>query len=45
MRPTHTTVKLSNGSLATVSTFDIEYMIMSMLADDELMHPDNITEG
>ena len=38
-------VKLSNGSLATVSTFYVEYMIISMLTDKELMHPDNIAEG
>ena len=45
MKPTHTTVKLANGSLVTVSTFDVEFMIRSMLADEELMHPDNIAEG
>ena len=45
LKPRHQHVKLSDGSVATVSTFDIEQMILSLITDDSLMSKENIAEG
>ena len=37
LKPKHVTVELSDGSVATVSLCDIEYMIISLLTDNLLM--------
>jgi hypothetical protein len=38
-------VNLSSGNAATVSVFNLEAMIMSMLTDDQIMNPNNIAQG
>ena len=43
LTPTHETCKFSDGSLATVPVYDIEFMILTLLSDPSL--PDNIAEG
>ena len=45
MKPQHQNVRLSDNSIATVSTFDIEHMILSLLNDESLMSSENIAEG
>ena len=45
LKPQHQHVKLSDGSVATVSTFDIEQMILSLITEDSLMSEENIAEG
>ena len=45
LQPKHVPVKLHNGMHATVSVFDIEAMILSLLSDEELMQPENLAEG
>ena len=45
LKPTHQQVELSDGSVATVSTFDIKQMILSLITDDSLMSQENIAEG
>ena len=45
LKPTHQQVKLSDRSVATVSTFDIEQMILPLITDDSLMSKENIAEG
>ena len=38
-------MNLSSGTAATVSVFNLEAMIMSMLTDDQIMNPNNIAQG
>ena len=38
-------VNLTSGTAATVSVFNLEAMIMSMLSDDQIMNPKNIAQG
>ena len=45
LRPIDKTVKLSNDIKTTVSVFNVESMIMSLLMDDDLMRPENLAEG
>jgi hypothetical protein len=45
LKPDNAVVNLSSRTLATVSVFNLEAMIMSMLTDDEIMNPNNITQG
>ena len=45
LKPKHENVTLSDGSKATISLFDIEYMILSLLTDESLMQDKNIAEG
>ena len=45
LKPTHENILLSDGSHATITIFDIEYMILSLLTDDHLMKDDNLAEG
>ena len=45
LKPKHIDVTLSNGSRATVSLFDIEYMILSLLTDKSLMKDENLAPG
>ena len=44
MKPKNISVKLNSGS-ATVSVFDVEAMIMSILTDDNLMKSENLAPG
>ena len=37
MKPKHVTVTLEDGTKTTVSLFDIEFMILSLLSDESLM--------
>ena len=45
LKPKHIDVQLTDGTLATISLFDLEFMILSLLNDDELMHESNIADG
>ena len=45
MAPRHETVTLHDGSLATVSVFDLEKMIISLLTDESLFCADNLAKG
>ena len=45
MKPKHINVQLEDGSSATVSLFDLEFMIRSLLTDEILMEDANIAEG
>ena len=45
LEPEEVDVTLSNGAEATVSVFDIEAMILSLLKDDELMKEENLVPG
>ena len=45
LKPKHKLVELSDGSKVTVSLFDIEFMILSLLTDDSLMKDENLAEG
>lgn len=45
MKPEDVTVKLSHGKQTTVSVFDIEAMIVSLLTDETLMKEENLAEG
>ena len=45
MKPRHINVPLSDGSNATVSVFDIEHMILSLITDESLMNEENLAEG
>ena len=36
---------MSNGTKATVSVFDLEAMVLSLLQDESLMKPENLAEG
>ena len=38
-------VTLSDGTDATVSLFDIEHMILSLLSDESLMKDENLAPG
>ena len=38
-------MKLSDGPVATVLTFDIEQIILSLITDDSLMSKGNIAKG
>ena len=43
--PTDVEVELTDGSEVTVSVFDIEAMILSLLHDENLMRPENLADG
>jgi len=45
MKPKHVPVTLADGTQTIVSVFDIKAMILSLLTDDTLMHPDNLAPG
>ncbi len=45
LKPEHIDVTLSDGSVATMSLFDLEFMILSLLTDESLMQPCNFAEG
>ena len=45
LKPQHQHVKLSDGSITTISTFDIEQMILSLITDDSLVSKESIAEG
>ena len=45
LKPKHENVTLLDSSKATLSLFDIEYMILSLLTDESLIQDKNITEG
>ena len=45
LAPRHETVRLHDGSLATVSIFDLEKMIVSLLTDESLLSEENIAPG
>jgi hypothetical protein len=38
-------VNLKGGGQANVAVFNLEAMILSLVLDENLMHPDNIAEG
>ena len=44
LKPNHVPVTLSNGTKATVSLFDIEFVILSLLTDETLMKKENMAE-
>ena len=45
LKPRHQQVKLSDGSITTVSAFDIKQMILPLITDDSLIPKENIAEG
>ena len=45
LKPKHVNVTLSDGTEATVSLFDIEHMILSLLSDESLMKDENLAPG
>ena len=45
LKPKHVNVTLSDGTEATVSLFDIEHMILSLLSDESLMKDENLALG
>ena len=45
LRPEDVEVTLSGGKSCTVSVFDVKAMILSLLKDEALMHPDNLAKG
>ena len=45
MRPKDIDVELSSGEIATVSVFDIEAMILSLIQDKSLMKEENLGSG
>ena len=45
MKPTNVNVKLKSGALATVATFDVEAMILSLLNDKTIMKKENLAPG
>ena len=45
MKPKHVNVRLEDGQSATVSLFDVEAMILSLIMDDDLMNDSNIADG
>ena len=45
MRPTYGSIRLYDGSLATVPVYDMKTMILSILHDDTLMRTDNFAPG
>ena len=45
MKPTYGSVRLHNGSIATVPVFDIKAMIVSILHDNSLMCVENFARG
>lgn len=45
MKPKDKVVKLTDGSEVSVSTYDIEAMILSLLLDEDIMSPENLAEG
>ena len=42
LRPTDIDVELTNGTHVTISTFDLEAQILSLIEDDEIMSKENI---
>ena len=45
MRPTYGSIRLYDGSLATVPVYDMKTMILSILHDDTLMRTENFAPG
>ena len=45
LKPKHVPVLLSDGPVATVSVYNIEYIIICLLTDDALMMDENIAAG
>ena len=45
MKPVDIDVELTNGEIATVSVFNVEAMILSLLKDENLMKKENLAEG
>ena len=45
MKPQHVDVTLSDDNKATVSLFDIEFMILSLLTDESLMKEETFAPG
>ena len=45
MKPKHIDVVLEDQSTATVSLFDLENMMKTLLMDESLMADDNLAEG
>ena len=45
MKPTDIDVELTNKTLATVSVFNLESMILSIINDETLMRSENMAEG
>ena len=45
LKPKHVPVTLEDGSKATVSLFDVEFMILSLLTDESLMKDENLCPG
>jgi hypothetical protein len=45
LKPQDVDVNLTFGGQATISIFDLETMIMSLLTDPTLMQPKNIAHG
>jgi hypothetical protein len=44
LKPKDILVKLKGGGQANVAVFNLEAMILSLILDENLMHPDNIAE-
>ena len=45
MRPTEVNVELTDGTSTTITVFDLEAQIKSLLEDKGLMKPKNMTAG
>ena len=45
MKPKDIDVKLTSGATATVSMFDLQAMILSLLSDDTLTKEENLADG
>ncbi len=45
MKPKHFLVNLKGGGQANVAVFNLEVMSLSLVLDENLMHPDIIAEG
>ena len=45
LQPLHRTVSLSSGCKVTVPTFDVENMILSMVANEKMMNSSKYAQG
>ena len=45
LKPKYVTVTLEDGSTVTVSLFEFEYMILSLVTDSSLMKDENLAPG
>jgi hypothetical protein len=45
LKPKNIRVNLKGGGQANVAVFNLEAMILSLILDENLMHPNNIAEG